>query len=189
MIIQSFTSQFTNLNLNICYSAEQLTGSVMKRAREDFEKISTLWNFGQPILNTEPNKKREALKEEDESTTESSTQSDDQNSETKSCTLPDPEIQSMFNDWKKSPQQRLADLVEALTLSSALEEENKSRVSKEKKSYTSSLEKTVKESINKSVSSEKQACKCQTSDGTVDAVSNVSTIFPFLCSLFVCKQC
>jgi hypothetical protein len=89
----------------------------------------------------------------------------------------------MFNDWKKSPQERLADLVEALTLSSLLEEK-KSTILKEKKCYPSCLEKTVKEGINKSVLCQKQACKCHINNSTIDSNFNVC-LFKFIyCILY-----
>lgn len=91
----------------------------------------------------------------------------------------------MFNDWKKSPQQRLADLVEALTLSSALEEENKSKDVKDKKNYPSCLEKTVKEGINKSVSCETQACNCHSNILTPEPSLNVILLFPKFICIFI----
>lgn len=110
---------------------------------------------------------------------------DNGNSDSQSCSLPNTvEIQSMFHDWKKSPQQRLADLVEALTLSSALEEESKSTEAKDNKNYPSSLEKTVKEGINKSVSCEKQACNCHSNTLTMEPTPSV-TIFFNVCSYII----
>lgn len=94
------------------------------------------------------------------------------------CSIPNAvEIQSMFSDWKKSPQQRLADLVEALTLSSPVEEVEKTMERNaiiEKQCYSSCLDKTVKEGINKSVSCERLACKCHPNNFTADSSLNVS---------------
>lgn len=116
-----------------------------------------------------------------------------QNVDLHSCSLPNA-VESMFSDWKKSPQQRLAELVEALTLSSTLEEEKEQQqqqptagkvaaVPKEKKCYPSCLEKTVKEGINKSVSCDKQACKCHSGNPTVDSTLGVSRS-GFFCYVF-----
>ncbi len=64
--------------------------------------------------------------------------------------------------------------MQALTLSSAVEQENKSKNMKDIKN--SCLEKTLKEGINQSVSCEKQACNCQSNTLGTDLGQKVSFI-------------
>lgn len=94
------------------------------------------------------------------------------------------EIQSMFNDWKKSPQQRLADLVEALNLLSPLEEEEDSagELRKDKKSTFRSIEKTVAEVTAETSPCDKQTCKCHPNKNRENTCC--ATVSSFLTILF-----
>ncbi|XP_058803780.1 mucin-4 [Phymastichus coffea] len=160
------------------YNAEQVTGSVMKKVREDFERFKTRLKHDESSSTTDfTNKSFIAKEEEEEDEEEEEKEEDsvktgvieevlDNNSDFQSCSLPNAiEIQSMFNDWKKSPQQRLADLVEALTLSTA--DEDKSNIMKEGKCYSASGEKIAKDNINQSVSCEKESCNCNSIVGSI----------------------
>ncbi|XP_031785346.1 uncharacterized protein LOC100114737 isoform X2 [Nasonia vitripennis] len=163
------------------YNAEQVTGSVtgtvMKKLREDFDQKLKL---GQPTPSIDLSSKIVLSKEVDDSIVETE-QVPEQILEPDSrfhvCSISNAvEIQSMFSDWKKSPQQRLADLVEALTLSSPVEEVEKTMERNailEKQCYSSCLDKTLKDGINKSVSCERLACKCHPNNVTAELVLNL----------------
>lgn len=93
----------------------------------------------------------------------------DDNLEFQSCSLPNAiEIQSMFNDWKKSPQQRLADLVEALTLSTV--DENKSRTAKQVQCHPVSVDEAEEDGIDQSLPCEEETCNCNSSAVTIGSI-------------------